>query len=112
MICKIKREMKRIAALLFLVMMYLPPIILCGQQSDLVLAEKLMNEGLYELAYDEFIEFAERNDDSPDVAKAYYLAYDCLFLQGRYDDAVLKFKQFIRIFPLSPFAAFAHERMG
>jgi TolA-binding protein len=81
-------------------------------KSDFSLAKQLMNEGLYELAYDEFISFAEKNHDSPHAAEAYYLAYDCIFLQGKNEDALTKFKHFIQMFPLSSYTPFAQERMG
>ena len=85
---------------------------LAEDKSDLSLAKRLMNEGLYELAYDEFIEFVERNSDSEDAPEAYYLAYDCLFLQGRNSDALSGFKKFIHSYPFSYFTPFAKERMG
>lgn len=82
------------------------------ERDNITFARKLMHEGLYELAYDEFISFAEKHPDSPHVAEAYYLAYDCIFLQGKYSDALPKFRQFIQMFPLSSYAPFARERMG
>lgn len=84
-----------------------------AQEKDaLSFARQLMNEGLYELAYDEFISFAEQHHDTPHAAEAYYLACDCIFLQGRYEEAMEKFRQFIEMFPLSSHAPFARERMG
>lgn len=82
------------------------------EKDDFSLAKKLMHEGLYELAFDEFISFAEKHSGSPHVAEAYYLAYDCIFLQGDYSDALAKFQHFIKAFPLSPYTPFAQERLG
>jgi TolA-binding protein len=95
-------------------------LLICGafsgiraqDKDDLSFAKKLMHEGLYELAFDEFISFAEKHQDSPHIAEAYYLAYDCIFLQGKYRDALAKFQKFIQMFPLSSHSPFAQERMG
>jgi TolA-binding protein len=83
-----------------------------GEKGGLSIAKKLMEDGLYQIAYDEFIRFAENNRDSEDVPEAYYLAYDCLFLQEKYAEAVIGFRKFIREIPFSTFTPFAQERLG
>ncbi len=102
----------QISILLLTVLLVFSNFAFADVKSDLSLAKRLMNESLYELAYDEFIEFIEQNGDSPLIGEAYYLAYDCLFLQGEYNDALTQFIRFIRDFPFSSFTPFAKERLG
>jgi tol-pal system protein YbgF len=115
-ICRLKIRLIKFNTLIsscFTLLIFLFPILSPSQEtSDLSLAKKLMSEGLYELAYDGFLEFAENNRESPDAQEAYYLANDCLFLQGKYSEALSGFDDFISTFPLSPFTSFAQERIG
>ena len=104
------RNVKIIILLFFF--LGLTNFLFADRSPDLTLAKELMNEGLYELAYDEFIDFAVKNGDSPKVAEAYYFASDCLFLQGNYSAALSKYKDYIRKFPFEKFTVFAKERLG
>ncbi|TET76527.1 MAG: tetratricopeptide repeat protein [Candidatus Cloacimonadota bacterium] len=107
-----KKNYFPIYTILLTFLLFLPTLSTGEEISDLSLAKKLMSEGLYELAYDEFFEFAEKNRNSPDAPEAFYLAYDCLFLQGEYAEASSQFSKYIRDFPFSPFTPFAQERIG
>jgi len=104
------RNFSRVMLLVFLLLA--PVFSFAIEETNLTLAKRLMNEGLYELAYGEFIDFAEKNGDSPDREEAYYLAYDCLFLQGKYDKALSRFKKFNRAYPFSSFTPSVQERIG
>ncbi len=107
-----RRRFLYAAYILLVFSLSLANLALAGERSDITLAKKLMNEGLYEIAYDEFIDFATQNSDSPDAAEAYYLAYDCLFLNGKYNGSYNHFKKYIRDFPLEIYTLFARERIG
>jgi len=107
-----RRRFLYAAYILLVFSLSLANFLVAAENSDLALAKKLMNEGLYEIAYDEFIDFATQNIDSPDAAEAYYLAYDCLFLGGKYDESLNHFQKYMRDFPLEIYTPFVRERIG
>ena len=83
-----------------------------GSGVDFIYAQKLYDEGMYDLAARQFHDFAEQNPESPQAAEALLLAGDAYFKRGEFENARKEYIFLVLRFPKASNLAEAQFRIG
>ncbi len=84
-------------------MIFLLFILLSTPQEDFNFAVGLYNDGLYELAREEFLRFLKNYPQSNLCEDAKYYSALCLYKLKKYDKAVKEIENFLKVYPRSKF---------
>lgn len=83
-----------------------------AEEQDYAFAYGLYKDGLFQLAAEQFVKFAEKYPSSMKRPDALFLKTECLFQQEQYDAAAKGFSEFARQFQSSNLADNAYFRLG
>ncbi|HDP99483.1 MAG TPA: tetratricopeptide repeat protein, partial [bacterium] len=77
-----------------------------------VFAKKLYQDGLFDIAAEQFHQFAENNSEHPQASEALLMAGNCYYQLGNYREAVKEFSLLISRYPDAKILDEAHFRLA